>query len=436
MKPRDNPLDHLFQWSHKQLEIIRSTRYERDTEAAARHRAEKQSQSLQIDFDKSERALNQARNENRTLALKHDNEMAKQVMHSSREIDGLRGQIAAMTKSFEEGNRATKQQHESRVNAITQKNEREQNKLIGQLLVNQDENQSWTDEKLKFNVKQLQKMIESVASPTRKEFQIPADQWLDLSLDAGGFVRRIGRGRFHLLLKSLIWNVLYEQFFSAPFGFGALGSGEGASTLLRFLSAWRSLIEEGSVSSQFNCCSSNESTDNVEASDEGDVFSPFRTERLSNQWRTATFQNISAGAMASKFDDLGTGSSVAKLFEHNVEDTVGRIMTLLVQISSLSNSDLPSDIEKDVYKIAMLAAEIGLQFGIHPAQLVLKIPVRGEQVQIGPEVHDCEDGDRNAGSRFPVDLVVVPGLQKVGDGRADLASMRVIVPCEIYPVRA
>ena len=89
--------------------------------------------------------------------------------------------------------------------------------------------------------------------------------------------------------------------------------------------------------------------------------------------------------------------------------------------------------EDEIRQMTNLACEIALQFGVHSAQLRLSAPNRGEQVQIGEEFHDCEDGDSHKGSVYGVDLVIVPGLQKIGDGRSDMSSKWTIVPCEFYP---
>jgi hypothetical protein len=89
--------------------------------------------------------------------------------------------------------------------------------------------------------------------------------------------------------------------------------------------------------------------------------------------------------------------------------------------------------EDDIQKMVQLGREIALQFGIHPAQLRLLVPSRGEQIQIGESYHDCEDGDAYKGSVYGVQLVTAPGLQMIGDGRSDMSSSRTMVPCEIYP---
>lgn len=126
-------------------------------------------------------------------------------------------------------------------------------------------------------------------------------------------------------------------------------------------------------------------------------------------------------------------SPLAKLSVDNIRQTVNRIMGVLSDVSRLSNSLIRSEVEDEILQMVNLAREIALQFGVHSAQLQLSFPNRGEQIQIGEEFHDCEDGDRYKGSIFGVDLVIVPGLQKIGDGRSDMSSKRIITPCEFYP---
>jgi hypothetical protein len=107
-------------------------------------------------------------------------------------------------------------------------------------------------------------------------------------------------------------------------------------------------------------------------------------------------------------------------------------MDILSQVSRLSNSSIKPEVEDKIPQIAYLARNISLQFGVQTAELRLSVPNCGEKIQIGEEFQDCEDGDLFRGSTCIVDLVIVPGLQKIGDGRSDMGSKRVIVPCEIY----
>lgn len=127
------------------------------------------------------------------------------------------------------------------------------------------------------------------------------------------------------------------------------------------------------------------------------------------------------------------GSPLAKLSADNVQQTVNRIMSVLSEVSELSGRPVRSDVEDEIHKMANLAEEIALQFGVHAAQLRLSVPHRGAQIQIGKEFHDCEDGDFHGGTICLVDLVTSPGLERIGDGRSDMSSKQIVTPCEIYP---
>lgn len=135
---------------------------------------------------------------------------------------------------------------------------------------------------------------------------------------------------------------------------------------------------------------------------------------------------------ASDGSNLAPDSLLARLNADNLHQTIDRIMGVLSEVSRLSNSLVPSEVEDKIPQIANLAREISLQFGVQTAQLRLSLPTCGEEIPIGEEFHDCEDGDRYRGSVCAADLVIVPGLQKIGDGRSDMTSKRIIVPCEIY----
>jgi hypothetical protein len=117
------------------------------------------------------------------------------------------------------------------------------NRLVGQLLVNQNDNQAWPDDKMKLKFRELQRLIESVTSPRNKEFLIPPNQQLGTHLDPVNFLSRAGRGKCHFLLKSTIWAILREQFFSAPFGFGTLGPGKAQRELMDIYFTWRKIFD-------------------------------------------------------------------------------------------------------------------------------------------------------------------------------------------------
>lgn len=158
----------------------------------------------------------------------------------------------------------------------------------------------------------------------------------------------------------------------------------------------------------------------------------FSHDTLANKWRSASFQCISIALRAVDGGNSAPESLLAKLSTENTNQAVNRIMALLREVCTLSNSLMREEIPGEVNRLATLAREFGLQFGVHNAQLRLLVPNIGQQIQIGNEFRDVIDGDLSRGSSCMVDLVVVPGLQRIGDGRSDMATKRVIIPCEFY----
>jgi hypothetical protein len=110
---------------------------------------------------------------------------------------------------------------------------------------------------------------------------------------------------------------------------------------------------------------------------------------------------------------------------------VEKINTVLLDISAAA---IAAELVDQIQDVATLAASIGLQFGVQPSQLRLSIPNREQVIEIGDEFHDCMDGDADKGARVSVDLVVSPGLLRIGDGRRDLRTKVPIVPCDFYPL--
>jgi hypothetical protein len=107
---------------------------------------------------------------------------------------------------------------------------------------------------------------------------------------------------------------------------------------------------------------------------------------------------------------------------------------MAVLLNKVSETPISKQIEDQIAQIASLASELGLQCGVQPAQLQLFTPSRGQEVQIGDEYHDYADGDSQRGSIVTVDLVLSPGLNRIGDGRGDMNTKIRLVPCEICPV--
>ena len=130
-----------------------------------------------------------------------------------------------------------------------------------------------------------------------------------------------------------------------------------------------------------------------------------------------------------------TDAGVAMLYRQHCDSVVFKVRQLLDRITN--NNTRPDALEA-VPTIVNLAAELGLECGVQRAQIWLLIPRPGEVVTVGAEYADClgagsGDGDGDGGRDVKVDLVVSPGIVRIGDGRRDLAVRKALVPCEVFP---
>ena len=199
-----------------------------------------------------------------SLASQRDG-LSRQLSEAETKIKGLETDLAtaqAKLRELEENSKRMRLQHNGELNnlkstytsAIKQEQHvhgREVRKLVGELLVNQDDNMGWTDEKLKIRFRKLQTLISSLVSPRRNaEFRISSDHQVTRDLDPTGFLGRASKSKAHFLLQSIIWTVLYDHYFSAPFGFGILGSGESQKWLFDKFSSWAKLLGQASDNGQ------------------------------------------------------------------------------------------------------------------------------------------------------------------------------------------
>lgn len=95
---------------------------------------------------------------------------------------------------------------------------------------------------------------------------------------------------------------------------------------------------------------------------------------------------------------------------------------------------LPMVVQNYLPEIVRIAGELALEFGCQRSEVSLVFPSHNEEVIIGDTFHDCQDGIiRARGIRQRVDIVVSPALCRVGDGRMDLVTRKVIVKGQIFP---
>ncbi|KAK4184435.1 hypothetical protein QBC35DRAFT_505993 [Podospora australis] len=242
---------------------------------------------------------------------------------------------------------------------------------------------------------------------------------IDESVDHTGFARRAGSQGERVLVESLFWAKIMDGFFSAHFGFGALGSGDGAAKLLNLYRNWHSLMDgEAAVSSL------------TEQPD----FGPLYHEKCANIWRSATFQCIlSATAAADKNGaNYQAAVGVAKMVRDNRAKVQQEILSVLNRVSV---GGLGDELEGRVAAVVREASELSLLFGAHKSLVCFGIPQRGEAVEIGAHFVSFYDEDENQGKVETVELAVSPALFIIGDGKTDLTRVfcegkGVIVPVE------
>ena len=110
-----------------------------------------------------------------------------------------------------------------------------------------------------------------------------------------------------------------------------------------------------------------------------------------------------------------SSAPITKLITDNVNQAIARMTSVLSEVSRLSGSNPRSEIE-ELQQIALQARDLALQFGLHPAQLQLYMPKHGDEVQIGEDVYDCEDGDCERGAKPLVALVTLPAFKNLEMG--------------------
>jgi hypothetical protein len=167
--------------------------------------------------------------------------------HSST-IRTLKANYEAITQKLDKDHRASttslKKDHQKEIS----KKDKEIDDLVGQLMVNQDEDRAWADNKLKRQFLDVQRLVDTITSPNNKELNLPKDKTPGHELDPTDFMTRAQRGKFHFLLKSKTWEILREQFFSAPFGFGAFGVGGAQRDILDVYFPWQKIFDSDSGS--------------------------------------------------------------------------------------------------------------------------------------------------------------------------------------------
>ena len=273
---RENSLDGLFAWGYKVLAVKSELESQLSYQTKACKKAEIERDALRKSFQDVESKLQKISAKNQKMEDKHSLEIRDiMVEHSKTLAESQRKYDLDMAKADRE-HENTKIQYEKHVASLTQQhqstveslNENHQNfvdtltrdyeseleklkkdheitakRLRGQLLSNQSEYKGWPDEKLRLKFKDLKELVDLITAPQRQELSIPKSERLESKLDPSGFINRAGNENAHFLLRSLVWSIFYEHFFSLPFGFGVFGPTSSKNPLLQVFNSWYKVIE-------------------------------------------------------------------------------------------------------------------------------------------------------------------------------------------------
>lgn len=182
------------------------------------------------------------------LRSQHTEELNRMESAFSEQFAGLQTahsqQIAAQQKKHEQDIQRLNKKHARNVVDLREKVQSLENDLVG----NNDDFRPATDDSLKIQYRQLKLCIDMVTEPINLGISgVPRNLG---KLDPTRFLEREGKNQLRFLLRSVVWQKIVEGFFSEPFGFGALGKGEGREVLRGVVEGWRGLCgyDDGSLS--------------------------------------------------------------------------------------------------------------------------------------------------------------------------------------------
>ena len=115
--------------------------------------------------------------------------------------------------------------------------------------------------------------------------------------------------------------------------------------------------------------------------------------------------------------------------QRNQDETLAKLYSILELVTEHNVQD---EIKDMLPNITQAAADLALNIGAQRAQLSLVRPEPGISVIIGDEFLDCMNGDTGKGKSYTLDLLVSPALVKIGNGKGDMTTRKVLVAAEVF----
>ncbi|KAK3324532.1 hypothetical protein B0T19DRAFT_232001 [Cercophora scortea] len=227
----------------------------------------------------------------------------------------------------------------------------------------------------------------------------PENHLFDSDLDPTNFLGRNsqqGSRVWPRFVRSVCWSVILRGFFQYPLGFGVFGTqGDGYFHLSY-------LYEDYAVQSP---------------NDPGTLCIP--NDKKTNEGRGFRFEKI-LDKIKDPADSSRDKQSVI-YFRANVDQVTQDLVHALQRCSNMQlDARAPAQIATVVHDVGILALEMGSQ----RAHIMMESCSYGARITPGDKFKD--ESESSGGSDVQVDLMTQPCMVRIGDGREDLTSFKVI----------
>jgi hypothetical protein len=155
----------------------------------------------------------------------------------------------------------------------------------------------------------------------------------------------------------------------------------------------------------------------------------FDSDIEANKWRSALFQSMQPLVLPKFPRQSKPGEpepGIVRFFNENCQDVERRILDL---VQAATGRAAPVAVQQEVRKIPRLAGELAITLGAQRARIHLAGAQRGDVVR-QDGTFDVQNGGSRGGAR--AELLLSPGLVKIGDGRGDMETRRVLLSGEIF----
>ncbi|OCK81695.1 hypothetical protein K432DRAFT_403556 [Lepidopterella palustris CBS 459.81] len=315
-----------------------------------------------------------------SLKLHHKEQLENQEALLKSEIDSLHASYAT-----ELHDQKTTYEHDMTV-------------LQQALLTTVDRFQPLEDSMLQLRFRTLKNLVVRLS---RTRFEVEGGT-LGQAFDQNSFIQIAPKKHHRFVLESFIWATIVDRLFSTPFKV----FGDQSSV---FADTWSHMFQNNQTQS-------------------GGGFTWPEPDILSEKWRYTTFETLRRDLDQTNTNRHAASKQIMRSYQDN-SSTVKNVLS--AGVAKVTSEDKDADISSIVDEACSLA----LDFGIERCRLQLTAPQPNELVSMfNPGAYE-DHNDRNDPSLTEgiVELVISPGLRKMGDGRGGRLDQVIdLCPAAIY----